>query len=192
MYIKEIDVENLGPLEKADIKFSFNEDGSPKPLILVGKNGSGKSTLISNIVDSFYEFSAKAYSNIQIYDKNKNQFSCFFKILSPKEITIGKNYLYAHIKFDEEVEYRFVNGFIPEEKINGIGGERNDFKANNGYVSNKKVDTKQLFDEEVFVKKILMSQVIAYFPPNRYENQVGYIILTMKECLLIMSQKMCI
>lgn len=170
MYIKEIDVENLGPLEKANIKFSFNEDGSPKPLILVGKNGSGKSTLISNIVDSFYEFAAKAYSNIQIYDKNKNQFSCFFKILSPKEITIGKNYLYSHIRFDEEVEYRFVNGFIPEEKFIGIGGELNDLKKNNGYVSNKKVDTKQLIDEEIFVKKILMSQVIAYFPPNRYEK----------------------
>lgn len=170
MYIKEIDVENLGPLEKANIKFSFNEDGSPKPLVLVGKNGSGKSTLISNIVDFFYEFSAKAYSNIQIYDKNKNQFSCFFKILSPKEITVGKNYLYSHIRFDEEVEYRFVNGFIPEEKFIGIGGELNDLKKNNGYVSNKKVDTKQLIDEEIFVKKILMSQVIAYFPPNRYEK----------------------
>lgn len=34
----------------------------------------------------------------------------------------------------------------------------------------KKVDTKQLIDEEIFVKKILMSQVIAYFPPNRYEK----------------------
>lgn len=170
MYIKEIDVENLGPIEKANIKFSFNEDGTPKPLVLVGKNGSGKSTLISNIVDFFYEFSAKAYSNIQIYDKNKNQFSCFFKILSPKEITVGKNYLYSHIRFDEEVEYRFVNGFIPEEKFIGIGGELNDLKKNNGYVSNKKVDTKQLIDEEIFVKKILMSQVIAYFPPNRYEK----------------------
>ncbi|MDY5064127.1 MAG: AAA family ATPase [Succinivibrio sp.] len=170
MYIKEIDVENLGPLEKANIKFSFNEDGTPKPLVLVGKNGSGKSTLISNIVDFFYEFSAKAYSNIQIYDKNKNQFSCFFKILSPKEITVGKNYLYSHIRFDEEVEYRFVNGFIPEENFIGIGGELNDLKKNNGYVSNKKVDTKQLIDEEIFVKKILMSQVIAYFPPNRYEK----------------------
>lgn len=170
MYIKEIDVENLGPLEKANIKFSFNEDGTPKPLVLVGKNGSGKSTLISNIVDFFYEFSAKAYSNIQIYDKNKNQFSCFFKILSPKEITVGKNYLYSHIRFDEEVEYRFVNGFVPEEKFIGIGGELNDLKKNNGYVSNKKVDTKQLIDEEIFVKKILMSQVIAYFPPNRYEK----------------------
>ena len=138
MYIKEIDVENLGPIEKANIKFNFNEDGSPKPLILVGKNGSGKSTLISNIVDSFYEFAAKAYSNIQINDKNKNQFSCFFKILSPKEITVGKNYLYSHIRFDEEVEYRFVNGFIPEEKFIGIGGELNDLKKNNGYVSNKK------------------------------------------------------
>ena len=170
MYINEIDVENLGPIEKANIKFSFKKGGAPKPLVLVGKNGSGKSTLISNIVDFFYEFSAKAYSNIQIYDKNKNQFSCFFKILSPKEITVGKNYLYSHIRFDEEVEYRFVNGFIPEEKFIGIGGELNDLKKNNGYVSNKKVDTKQLFDEEIFVKKILMSQVIAYFPPNRYEK----------------------
>lgn len=71
MYINEIDVENLGPIEKANIKFNFNEDGSPNPLILVGKNGSGKSTLISNIVDSFYEFAAKAYSNIQINDKKK-------------------------------------------------------------------------------------------------------------------------
>ena len=86
MYIKEIDVENLGPIEKANIKFNFNEDGSPKPLILVGKNGSGKSTLISNIVDSFYEFAAKAYSNIQINDKNKTSYSCYYKILSPIEI----------------------------------------------------------------------------------------------------------
>lgn len=59
MYIKEIDVETLGPLEKANIKFSFNEDGSPKPLVLVGKNGSGKSTLISNIVDFFMSFQLK-------------------------------------------------------------------------------------------------------------------------------------
>ena len=54
MYINEIDVENLGPIEKANIKFSFKKGGAPKPLVLVGMNGSGKSTLISNIVDSFY------------------------------------------------------------------------------------------------------------------------------------------
>ena len=84
MYINEIDVENLGPIEKANIKFSFKKGGAPKPLVLVGKNGSGKSTLISNIVDSFYEFASIGFNNIKEKDPNNALYSCFYKILSPE------------------------------------------------------------------------------------------------------------
>ena len=98
MYIKEIDVENLGPLEKANIKFNFNEDGSPMPLILVGKNGSGKSTLISNIVDSFYEFATKAYSNIQINDKKKVHIPAIIKFYLQSKFR-QENHFYIHILF---------------------------------------------------------------------------------------------
>lgn len=122
MYINEIDVENLGPIEKANIKFSFKKGGAPKPLVLVGKNGSGKSTLISNIVDSFYEFAAKAYSNITINNKNKSSYSCYYKILSPIEIQSGKSFLYSHIIFDDNEDYLFAQGKgIPEEIFKKFG-----------------------------------------------------------------------
>lgn len=171
MYIKEIDVENLGPIEKANIKFNFNEDGSPKPLILVGKNGSGKSTLISNIVDSFYEFAAKAYSNIQINDKNKTSYSCYYKILSPIEIQTGKSFLYSHIIFEENIDYLFVQGKgIPKETFSSIGCLPSDKDSRNGNVSFKRVNTNRNLNEDSFVRECLSSQVIAYFPPDRYER----------------------
>lgn len=171
MYINEIDVENLGPIEKANIKFNFNEDGSPKPLILVGKNGSGKSTLISNIVDSFYEFAAKAYSNIQINDKNKTSYSCYYKILSPIEIQTGKSFLYSHIIFEENIDYLFVQGKgIPEETFSSIGCLPSDKDSRNGNVSFKRVNTNRNLNEDSFVRECLSSQVIAYFPPDRYER----------------------
>ena len=171
MYINEIDVENLGPIEKANIKFNFNEDGSPKPLILVGKNGSGKSTLISNIVDSFYEFAAKAYSNIQINDKNKSSYSCYYKILSPIEIQTGKSFLYSHIFFKENIDYLFVQGKgIPEETFSSIGCLPSDKDSRNGYVSFKRVNTNRNLNEDSFVRECLSSQVLAYFPPDRYER----------------------
>lgn len=171
MYIKEIDVENLGPLEKANIKFNFNEDGSPKPLILVGKNGSGKSTLISNIVDSFYEFAGKAYSNIQINDKNKSSYSCYYKILSPIEIQTGKSFLYSHIVFDDNVDYLFALGKgIPEVTYSSIGCIPSDKDPKNGNISFKRIAKNSNSIEDSFVRDVLSNQVIAYFPPDRYER----------------------
>lgn len=171
MYIKEIDVENLGPLEKANIKFNFNEDGSPKPLILVGKNGSGKSTLISNIVDSFYEFAAKAYSNIQINDKNKSSYSCYYKILSPIKIQTGKSFLYSHIVFDDNVDYLFALGKgIPEVTYSSIGCIPCDKDPKNGNISFKRIAKNSNSIEDSFVRDVLSNQVIAYFPPDRYER----------------------
>lgn len=171
MYINEIDVENLGPLEKANIKFNFNEDGSPKPLILVGKNGSGKSTLISNIVDSFYEFAGKAYSNIQINDKNKSSYSCYYKILSPIEIQTGKSFLYSHIVFDDNVDYLFALGKgIPEVTYSSIGCIHSDKDPKNGNISFKRIAKNSNSIEDSFVRDVLSNQVIAYFPPDRYER----------------------
>lgn len=171
MYINEIDVENLGPIEKANIKFSFKKGGAPKPLVLVGMNGSGKSTLISNIVDSFYEFAAKAYSNILINDKNNSSYTCYYKILSPIEIQTGKSFLYSHIIFKDKVDYLFVQGKgIPEETFSSIGCLPSDKDSINGNVSFKRVNTNRNLNEDSFVRKCLSSQVIAYFPPDRYER----------------------
>ena len=172
MYIKEIDVENLGPLEKANIKFSFNEDGSPKPLILVGKNGSGKSTLISNIVDSFYELASKSFDNVRISQNGANSYA-YYKIISPSEISIGKEYLYSRIKFRStvcaKIEYLFAKGKFSNEKLFEIGAKETDKKDSEGNVSFKRVDI-NCDNESNFVKKVLGENVIAYFSPERYEK----------------------
>lgn len=172
MYIKEIDVENLGPLEKANIKFSFNEDGSPKPLVLVGKNGSGKSTLISNIVDSFYEFASKSFNNVRIPQNGANSYA-YFKIISPSEISIGKEYLYSRIKFRstecEKIEYLFAKGQFSNEKLLEIGGNESHKNETEDNVSFKSLNI-QIDKESDFVKKVLDENVIAYFSPERYEK----------------------
>lgn len=172
MYIKEIDVENLGPLEKANIKFSFNEDGSPKPLVLVGKNGSGKSTLISNIVDSFYEFASKNFNNVRIPQNGANSYA-YFKIISPSEISIGKEYLYSRIKFRstecEKIEYLFAKGQFSNEKLLEIGGNESHKNETEDNVSFKSLNI-QIDKESAFVKKVLDENVIAYFSPERYEK----------------------
>lgn len=172
MYIKEIDVENLGPLEKANIKFSFNEDGSPKPLVLVGKNGSGKSTLISNIVDSFYEFASKSFNNVRIPQNGANSYA-YFKIISPSEISIGKEYLYSRIKFRstecEKIEYLFAKGQFSNEKLLEIGGNESHKNETEDNVSFKSLNI-QIDKESAFVKKVLDENVIAYFSPERYEK----------------------
>ena len=61
MYIEKLAYKNVGPLQDVRIDFPFNNNGTPKPVILVGENGTGKSTILSNIVDSFYEMAQKHF-----------------------------------------------------------------------------------------------------------------------------------
>lgn len=42
MYLRNIHIRNIGPLEKLDFELEVKSDMNPKPIILVGKNGSGK------------------------------------------------------------------------------------------------------------------------------------------------------
>ena len=65
MYLKHMIYENIGPIDRIDIKPSFDEKNEPIPMIIVGENGTGKSILLSNIVDSLYELAAKYYTNAE-------------------------------------------------------------------------------------------------------------------------------
>ena len=63
MYLKRIHNVNIESIEDAEIIFPFNGKNNPKPVIIVGENGTEKSVLLSNVIDSFYEFAGKAFSD---------------------------------------------------------------------------------------------------------------------------------
>lgn len=118
MYIDKIFEENVGPIEKVNIECPFNENGLPKPIVFVGENGSGKSTLLSNIVDSLYSIASKKYENAMQYSDGGNG-QQYYKVISPTEIKIGKDYMYSYIVFrnTSPVQYVFKSGKLSTTKF---------------------------------------------------------------------------
>lgn len=162
MYIKKLIDENIGPIEQAQIVFPFNQDGTPKPVIIVGENGSGKSTLLSNIVDALYLLADKAYDNAMIAIGSGGK--QYYKAIMPAEIKTGKNYMFSYLELGEESEisYIFKSGQITNEELQNKTGNKNISATENNYKSVQATDKKA---NEAFEKGIVCN-----FGANRYEK----------------------
>lgn len=165
MYLASIDDENIGPIEKINIKMPFNDLGNPKPVILVGENGSGKSMVLSNIVDSLYEFVEQSYNDMTV----KTNFGghAYFKIISPNQIKIGKPYAFSYLRFRNEeksFEYIMKNGNL----------SYSDFKEKNPEVNliynNEKDNIKETTQSPEFFRDEFKKSSYCYFSPNRYSK----------------------
>ena len=164
MYIEKLSYRNVGPISNLKLQFRKKENGTPCPLVIVGKNGSGKSILLSNIVDAFYELADEGYDNVlQPEDKGRQ----YYKEISPSQIRIGQNYMVAHIAFqqsNEMFEYLFKSGTISFDEYVQSGQEIVDQKLNWQDESNyKKVTVKKENVPDIFKKSI-----VCFFGPNRY------------------------
>ena len=128
MYIRKIVDENIGPIKNINISFAFNSDGTPKPIVLVGENGSGKSTLLSNIVDAFYEIAGKAFDNA--WETTENGGHQYYKAISTSQITVGNEYMYSYISFDDEktINYVLKSGKLSTDNFTVLSG----YAANSG------------------------------------------------------------
>lgn len=164
MYIKKIKDENIGPIKEVNINFPFNDDGTPKPIIFVGENGSGKSMLLSNIVDALYEIAGNGFDDA--WHVTVNGGHEYYKSIKSSQISIGKEYMYSHILFDDNKPINYV---LKAGKLTV-----SDFKERSKYEKSiswkedekyKNVDTSKEDSQEIFEKN-----VICYFGPDRYEK----------------------
>ena len=64
MYLTHSLILNSGPIADLEFKAPFNDDGTPKPVILVGTNGSGKTNVLSVLADALVEAASLHLSNV--------------------------------------------------------------------------------------------------------------------------------
>jgi len=169
LYLKRIHNVNVGPIEDAEINFPFDEENNPKPVIIVGENGTGKSVLLSNIVDSFYEFASKAFSDAVKRD-DSGLGSQYYKIVTGQEIHHGKEFMYSWIEYedkdssDKKATYLFRNGDFKFEDF----CKRENITDKKYLFSDKEL--KKISIDEKQAEKLFVENAICYFPPNRYEK----------------------
>lgn len=164
MYLKTAVYKNVGPITNVEIQFPFFDNGSPKPVILVGENGSGKSTILSNIVDSFYEIAGVAYNNA--HEQESGNAYQYFKAISPNEIHIGNNYMISYLSFEAEsgINYIHKSGDVSFEKI------KDELALPDSFSWKQHENKKACLADKSTIEKEWSSNVICYFGPDRYEK----------------------
>ena len=91
MYLKNIVIANIGPIENLSVELPFKENGDPKPVIFVGENGAGKTILQSQIIDGFYEIGGSLFDDVGIQDGLKRS---FYKVSGGVNLKTGKDKVY--------------------------------------------------------------------------------------------------
>lgn len=165
MYLKNIHIENVGPIDEVKIDFPINQEGNPLPVIIVGENGSGKSIFLSFIVNALISFRQQIYENIEV-EKGK-----VYKLRSPLYIKTNKDYYFAELNFEENLEYKewvlpvTKKEFEDKKKYSpNIKDWKNIESSNNDrfYISN-------LTSNELG-HRLIEKRVCIYLPPNRFEE----------------------
>ncbi len=161
MYLQKVNIINYGVIENLEYTPKFNEDGTPKPIVFVGKNGSGKTLLLSNIIHSLIELKRTTGEELREVEKDK-----YYRVGSKTYIKNGKNHSYIHYSYTDNKNFTdlvvndfevFKNEEFNDQKYYGIDLNDEKLRKNGFYNKLDSVDT-NVFDNNVFI----------YFPVDRY------------------------
>jgi len=118
MYLKNIVIKNIGPIDELIVELPFDKKGNPKPIIFVGENGSGKTILQSQIVDSFYEIGSDLFKDI---GKREGLSRSYYKISGGLNLQTGKEKGFSALIFIDDgkniIEYLDKIGDVKKEDI---------------------------------------------------------------------------
>ena len=170
MYLKNIAIKNIGPIDELSIELPFNKNGNPKPLLLVGENGTGKTIFQSQIIDSLYEIASDLFDDV---GKGNGVSRSYYKVSGGMNLQSGKEKGFSLLSFidfkDNKIEYFDKIGDVTKSDITDI---ITDFKlAPNGKSGNQKLKTdisNEILKEEL--QKEWIKEVHIFQPAYRYEE----------------------
>lgn len=164
MYLKNIAIKNIGPIDELVADLPFNDNGNPKPLLFVGENGTGKTILLSQVIDSFYEIGSQIFDDIGNQDGLKRS---YYKVSGGLNLKNGKSGGFSFLSFMEDeggkLEYFDKAGEVKKDDVDNL---INGFSLNLNEKNTTQIDEtrkKNLQDE-------WMSGAYFYQPAYRYEE----------------------
>ena len=168
MYAKRIQLINCGPIVRLDVEFPFDGD-RPKPVVLVGENGSGKSILLSHIVNGLLMAQQRTFPETPEIEVGK-----VFKLRSPLYVTIGREYSYARVDFEEDLGYREIQLKRQKQDYDTPPLGNDEADANDLWNQMKEGDVSELRIHEPMYKLqssgIFARRCALYFPVDRFED----------------------
>ena len=121
MYLKNIAIRNIGPVDKLVIDFPFDQNGNPIPVVIVGENGSGKTITQSQIVDALYEIQNKLFDNVAPIRGLDYQ---YYKVSGPINVKSGEKFGFSLVQFKDEqdtfVDYYDKFGGVTKEDFSSL------------------------------------------------------------------------
>lgn len=169
MYLKNIVIKNIGPIEELSVELPFNENGDPKPIIFVGENGSGKTILQSQIIDDFYEIGSSLFDDVGIQNGLERN---YYKVSGKVNLQTGKDKGFSLLKFvdneNQNLEYFDKVGEVKKEDLTNY---LSDFSLSPNSSKNYQKETTGINDTR---KETLQNEwiqgVYFYQPAYRYEE----------------------
>jgi predicted ATPase len=169
MYLKNIAIKNIGPIDELSVELPFHENGVPKPIIFVGENGTGKTILQSQIIDGFYEIGGNLFDDIK---KTAGMGYQYFKVSGGINLKTGSENGFSLLRFenDENINIEYF------DKVNKVTKEDftkliSDFSLSpNNKKDNQKEITNLNSEQEEKLKKEWKTGAYFYQPAYRYEE----------------------
>ena len=165
MYLKNLAIENSGPIRSLRLAPAFHDNGNPKPIVLVGPNGCGKTNLLSLIADALFEAAATHYHNVL---PTQGAARSWFRIVGGATTTVGSPGGFSVLKFThagQDLSYVEKAGHYPASDASLVLPA--DMQAAADWSETGNIKRFNLSDDAS--KEIFAEGAYAYFPSSRSE-----------------------
>ncbi|SEH31544.1 AAA domain-containing protein, putative AbiEii toxin, Type IV TA system [Methylobacterium sp. 275MFSha3.1] len=164
MYLTNLVIINNGAISRLELEPQIKEDGSPKPIVLVGTNGSGKTSVLSTIADALVEYASLHYQRVTPLEGAGHK---YFKVLGGRSIKEGCNHIVELARFSSGENHIYYKAKAGNIEPAALGLDAATFGP--ALIWPPSGNTKEVVGDPGGVATNIESGTYIYFPSSRNE-----------------------